>query len=319
MELIEARNVQDALIIGRQMMEQEAETDTSRFGEVYVMPVPVTTWYKHPTERVLFYPERDANPFFHFMEGLWMISGRNDVEWISHYTKGLEQFSDDGVTFHGAYGYRWRSHFDFDQLDLIISLLQNNPKERRIVLQMWDPTVDIARAGKDFPCNTNIYFRVNGEELDMTVCNRSNDMIWGAYGANAVHMSMLQEYIASCLGRKCGFYYQISNNFHAYAATWDKSNVKPMECPYTTGEVNPFPMMNTNRDQWDQELKMFMNDGPNVMGYKDRFFKRVAVPMAVAWNHWKEKDIDKAIKACSSIEATDWRKACTEWLQRRAK
>ena len=33
-------------------------------------------------------------------------------------------------------------------------------------------------------------------KLCMTVCNRSNDMLWGAYGANVVHMSMLQEFVA---------------------------------------------------------------------------------------------------------------------------
>ena len=50
----------------------------------------------------------------------------------------------------------------------------------------------------------------------MTVCNRSNDMLWGAYGANAVHMSMLQEYLASRLEIAVGEYTQISDSFHVY-------------------------------------------------------------------------------------------------------
>src|SRR5690606_25799426 len=34
------------------------------------------TEYSHPQERVLFSAVRDANPFFHFMESLWIMAGR---------------------------------------------------------------------------------------------------------------------------------------------------------------------------------------------------------------------------------------------------
>ena len=56
----------------------------------------------------------------------------------------------------------------------------------------------------------------------MSIVNRSNDMIWGAYGANAVHMSMLLEYMAAMTGFQVGIYYQISNNLHAYKKTLAK-------------------------------------------------------------------------------------------------
>ena len=57
----------------------------------------------------------------------------------------------------------------------------------------------------------------------MTVCNRSNDMIWGAYGANAVHMSILMEYVAVAVNAPMGSYYQISDSFHIYEnEQWDK-------------------------------------------------------------------------------------------------
>jgi hypothetical protein len=52
--------------------------------------------------------------------------------------------------------------------------------------------------------------------LDLTVCCRSNDAIWGAHGANAVHFSVLQEYLAARIGVGVGTMYQWSNNYHAY-------------------------------------------------------------------------------------------------------
>lgn len=159
MKTIAARNVNDALILGLLALGEEGVDRDSRNGPVRVFTGPVTTHYKHPEERVLFFPERDANPFFHFMESLWMIAGRNDVEWISRFSANIANYSDDGVTFHGAYGYRWRQHFEFyrveglsmadfpnaakselchiDQLATIAQLLKNNPDDRRIVLQMW--------------------------------------------------------------------------------------------------------------------------------------------------------------------------------------
>ena len=135
MQIISARNVSEALILGLQAVNEEGLLRDSRNGPVKVFEYPVTTVYEKPDERVVFYPDRDANPYFHFMEGLWMIAGRNDVEWISRFNASIANYSDDGVTFHGAYGYRWRKHFGFDQIDIITEQLRANPDDRRIVLQ----------------------------------------------------------------------------------------------------------------------------------------------------------------------------------------
>ena len=56
----------------------------------------------------------------------------------------------------------------------------------------------------------------------MTVCCRSNDIIWGTYGTNAVHFSMLQEYLAARLNAQLGVYRHISDSFHAYSSVLEK-------------------------------------------------------------------------------------------------
>lgn len=322
MQIISARNVNDALLLGLQAVDQYGLLRDSRNGPVKVFETPVTTIYENPTERVVFFPERDANPFFHFMEGLWMIAGRNDVAWISQFNASIAQFSDDGKTFHGAYGHRWRKHFGFDQLEIIAQLLHDNPDDRRIVLQMWDPRVDIGRGGKDFPCNTAAKFRIVDGRLDMTVENRSNDMIWGAYGANAVHFSMLQEFMAAWIGCKVGFYWQVSTNFHAYVNTLEKhSALLKLSAgfdDYSLLNVEPFPMVNTNIETWMQELDMFMSEGA-VVGFQDKFFKRVAIPMLLSWQAFKDKEYDMAINILGDrCSASDWSKAGVEWIRRRA-
>ena len=340
MKVISARNVNDALLLGLQALKAEGINRDSRNGPVTVFPGPVTTQYAHPEERVIFFPERDANPYFHFMESLWMLAGRRDVAWVSQFSGNIASYTDDGVNFHGAYGYRWRAHFEatihrgdsgfeigcIDQLETIAALLKQNPDDRRVVLQMWDTSADLGMNGKDFPCNLIATFRINPYgKLDMTVFNRSNDMIWGAYGANAVHFSVLQEVMAAWVDVPMGQYWQISTNFHAYHNTLEKhGNVThnaPGFDPYALGEVRPIPIVNGPIDIWMQDLDMFMTQGA-VIGFRDKFFKKTVVPMWQSWFTWKEKDdalrYDKARKLALQIAAPDWSRACVEWLDRRA-
>src|SRR5690606_9539658 len=89
---------------------------SSRNGPVLEHRGPVATVYEKPRERVMLNATRDANPFFHLMEALWMLAGRRDVAWINQFNSNIANYSDDGVVFHGAYGHRWRHYFGKDQI-----------------------------------------------------------------------------------------------------------------------------------------------------------------------------------------------------------
>lgn len=330
MYVISANDVNHALLIGVDALMKSGVERDSRNGPVLVFPGPVTTVYRNPTQRVLMLPERDANPFFHFYEALWMIDGRNDVDSVARYAKNMRSFSDDGKTFHGAYGYRWRKWFGGDQLEVIAHQLKTNPDDRRCVLGMWDPNKDLGQVGKDFPCNTQAYFsrRASDGALDMTVCNRSNDVVWGAYGANAVHFSALQEFMAAWIGCPVGTYWQVSNNFHAYRKTFDPLVMKMLAREMTMTDADPygahghvpFPMVSTPIEEWQQDLKMMLDENV-VVGLRDPFFRRVAVPILKAHQHYRQNVGEERYAGASEIieqcQATDWRMACREWLHRR--
>lgn len=321
MKVINARNVNEAYVIGLGYLRAVGEHQDSRVGRVLVAPEPVTTVYRVPAERVLFNVQRDANPFFHLFEGLWMLAGRNDVEWIERYNSTFKQFSDDGVIFNAAYGYRWRKYFgEVDQLEDLISMLLYDPDTRRAVLSMWDPWADFDQDGKDFPCNLNIAFRVSHGRLHMTVFNRSNDMIWGAYGANAVHMSMLHEYMAAMTHNMMGNYYQVSNNMHAYVDILNKVGTPDPHpcCPYDRGAVR-FKKLVDDPQTFDEDLHEFVdNEHENPLRrYSNSFFTEVAAPMKYAWDNHKAKNYPKALEHISKIQATDWQLACRQWITRR--
>lgn len=323
MKVIKVRNVHDALPEAIDRLDKEGVVRDSRNGSVTMFPEPVTTVYTHPTERVLFHPARDANPFFHFFESLWMLGGRNDVAFPALFVNSMRGFSDDGKTFHGAYGHRWRVHFGFDQLASIAAILRENPDDRRCVLQMWDADADLGKDGRDFPCNTQIYLsRSLDGSLDMTVCCRSNDIVWGAYGANAVHMSYLQEYLAGWIGCPVGTYRQVSNNLHAYHKTLPKvQSLEPWTNPYALGQVEPYPMFKgATIEQINQDLHVFLTEGP-IIGLVTPFFKRVVVPLWMAHKAYRDKSgaerYDTALEILQQCQATDWRRACEEWIERR--
>ncbi len=222
MRTLNVRNVNDALPQALDMLMMSGHERDSRAGRVRVMTTPVTTVYHRPEECVLLWSERDANPFFHLYEAAYMLTGSNRLRPLRWFVKRMEEFSDDGQTLQGFYGARWRRWFGRDQLVGIVDSLKKNPEDRRCVLQMWDARTDLCADSADVPCNTGVYFSINvSGKLDMTVTNRSNDVVWGAYGANAVHMSLLQQYIAAWVGVPVGHYWQISNNFHGYLDTMD--------------------------------------------------------------------------------------------------
>lgn len=316
-----SRNVNTMLVEACWYLRDNGIREDSRNGPVVTSPTPVTLVTFAPWERVLLWPERDANPFFHLMEALWMMAGRNDVEFPTRFNSKFEQFSDDGVTFHGAYGHRWRNHFNVDQIKSVIRELRSAPTSRRAVIAMWDPRVDSEQYSLDLPCNTHIYFRIVHGKLQMTVCNRSNDLIWGACGSNAVHFSILQEYIAAAIGKPMGRMIQFTNNLHIY------ENIPKREI-YNAPmlhQIYPEPMgvdlvspSGWGVISWDENLEAFLKDPLGEMPYPEEvFFSKVAQPMYLAWDLWKAGEKLAAIAQCTFIEDQAWAQACREWMERR--
>jgi len=158
MQTITARNVHQALPEVMHLMKTLGKPRESRNGPVLKVPGPVSICYERPTERVMFWPERDANPFFHCLEALWMLAGRNDVGFVANILPRMRTFSDDGQTLNGAYGHRWRAQFGGDQLIHITEALKADRYDRRQVLAMWDAPHDLGSDSKDLPCNTQAYF-----------------------------------------------------------------------------------------------------------------------------------------------------------------
>jgi len=171
----------------------------------------------------------------------------------------------------------------------------------------------------------------------MCVTNRSNDAVWGALGANAVHFSMLQEYLAVMIGCAVGKYWQVTNNLHLYldhhkelmetmAAKAFPSDQFNSSCPYETGRVEPTPLIpGGNVLKFDADIAMLLDEGA-ALGMTDWFCRKVGGPMLESIRLYKaqnESNRDRINKAQARLWdmpiKSDWLLAGQDWLERRRK
>jgi hypothetical protein len=169
----------------------------------------------------------------------------------------------------------------------------------------------------------------------MTVFNRSNDLIFGCCGANAVHFAILQEYVASMLGIKIGVYYQISTNLHMYKEHYDMflKRISDLGGKYlhsflwNSAEYGHTQPLVDCPELFDEELGEIMgcidamHEGQEYYegNIVNTFLRETVIPMALAHSLYKKMELEEALEIIETVRADDWRKAGQEWLERHIK
>lgn len=216
---------------------------------------------KKPWMREVLVENRKANIVAQIAETMWVLAGRNDVEFLGHYLPRAKDFSDDGVTWRGGYGPRLRHWTDFstsfdeefDQIKHIVDLLSQDRLSRRAVVAIYDPTIDML-PGKDIPCNDFLSFINRNGQLDLSVFVRSNDLVWGWSGINAFEWSALQEIVAGLLGVRVGNLVFNTTSLHIYDRHWPKAD-RMAEAPWAKGfQDSPRFHLNTRSLEHVDEL-----------------------------------------------------------------
>lgn len=298
----------------------------SRNGDVIRFVDPFIMTFEKPKERILTDEIRDCNIFFHLYESLWMLYGGRDVASLTQFLPTMADYSDNGYNFWGAYGHRWRHFFSVDQIKMVIEELSRNQNTRRAVLQMWDGATDLdmaLRGGKDVPCNLSALFEiVDNNKLNMTVFNRSNDLIWGALGANYFHFTILQEYIAAHTFTEVGKYHQVSNNSHVYLnAQFEKLTTnlpEDFKDPYEgkTDKGSPLIRHKESLEVFSQELAHIVNNPYEDYKYKSTFLADASRAFQ-AFTFHKTREYDEAFTRIYKITDYMLRNDCYRWLKKR--
>lgn len=136
-------NLGDLLAQGSRISVREHDTIELRNRQIEL---------EYPLERCIVTPRRHNNIFATVAETIWVVAGRNDLGFLSHYLPRAPDFSDDGCTWRAGYGPRIRKWQGVDQLAEVVRILRANSDSRRAVMSIFDPAQDFVES-KDIPCN----------------------------------------------------------------------------------------------------------------------------------------------------------------------
>lgn len=150
-------------------------------------------------------------------EQVWFITGDKSADFLRKYTKIWDAFAEEDGTITSAYGYRWRHHFERDQLGKLIELLQKDPSSRHGVVITWDPKDDGygGTPKKNVPCPFAFTVNIVGGRLHLHNIIRSNDMMLGC-PFDTFGFALLMCTLAQKLGVKPGIYTHTISNAHIY-------------------------------------------------------------------------------------------------------
>jgi thymidylate synthase len=225
------RNANEALpALLRQVLVdgQLTESRNGRTKELTMQQITLTA----PSPAEITVPGRRVSLPAQIAETMWLLAGRNDIEWLQHYLPRAAEFSDDGKTWRGGYGPRLRAFRGamnsdscvgtVDQLAHVVDLLKEDPTTRRAVLAIYDPAID-TEPGKDIPCNNWVHLLPRDGVLHAHVAIRSNDLMWGWSGINSFEWTQLLTVVAGLTGLKRGSITFSISSLHLYEHHWDKA------------------------------------------------------------------------------------------------
>ena len=243
----------------------------------------------NPRDRLLNIDCRSNINKYIFGELLWYLSARDDVEFISKYSKVWARLADDGLHNNSAYGkyifrpvpkigfgsYYGESYAKFidnsdnymSQWDFVKETLKKDPYSRQAVIhikpiQMYDT--------KDTTCTYFLQFFIRNGKLNMTACMRSNDVLKGTT-FDVFMFTFMQELMAAELGVELGTYTHIACNMHMYMSDIDIINkiIEENICNKVTHQFKEISsnfrehdlpiLLELEKDFWDNN-KVFTDD-----------------------------------------------------------
>ena len=192
------------------------------------------SWFDMRTP-VLMIPERKIGLKFMAAEAAWIMEGNDKVDKIAPYSNMISKFSDDGVSFFGAYGPKIVS-----QLEYVVDTLAVDQDSRQAVINIWRENPG---KSKDIPCTISVQFLIRHGRLFCSDNMRSSD-IWLGHPYDTFNFSMLAGWVILELKARYDIHIELgylnlyagskhiySNNFEAAAEIVSKYLENPGTIP----------------------------------------------------------------------------------------
>lgn len=215
--LIKGNNANELYIQARNLIDSEGAKSNNTDELMHVM-----LELNDPRQKWVSQRRPVPSISFALAEVIWIASGDNKRDVVDFWNPKYSTYTaDKGKDFyHGAYGYRLRKNFKFDQLTRAYNALKSKPQNRQTVLLYWDPTIDLPNQdgsprSHDIPCNICSLLKIRDNKLEWMQVMRSND-IYRGLPYNFVQFTSLQEILAGWLNVDVGKYTHFSDSLHIY-------------------------------------------------------------------------------------------------------
>ena len=193
---------------------------------------------------------------------VWMLSGSDRLESISHYSASVANFTDDGFVVPGSsYGSRlFYARPGLDQIAHVVQILAADQSSRRAMATIYQPE-DVARESNDIPCTFGLSFMIRDASLHVTTVMRSNNA-WRLLPYNIFEFSLLAEVVADRIGIDFGTYTHHCLSLHLYesdcaeAANWLKIVQQGDGLGIPTAEMDPISARNDTQSKVRNLLKL---------------------------------------------------------------
>jgi thymidylate synthase len=177
----------------KQLKDQGLQAEVRGFSTIERVGATFTASMDNPVVQCT---TRKLHAPFLYGEAAWILSGSDRVDGIAPYNKHIARFSDDGLSFFGAYGPKVAA-----QLPYIIKTLTTDMFSRRAVINIWRESPPET---KDYPCTLTLQFLIRPEEgkyyLHCLDSMRSSD-VWLGLPYDIFNMSIISMHVVNELNK----------------------------------------------------------------------------------------------------------------------
>ena len=289
MLLIEGATINETIYKAFQAIQTHGAESPSRNGSVKQL-FDTTFHINDPRSRHLNLEGRKSNIFQLIAETFWVMAGANAIDpYLSFFLPRAANYSDDGETWHGAYGPRM---YAYDQVaDAIADFTEDGISTRRSTITISDLSEDSKFAASEFygeghklkdkPCNREIHFYVENNKFCAKTIQRSGDMLFGAGSINPFEFSFLQELMYNEVKKthptlELGHYRWHVTNAHVYSDFYSQVEAVLATSQPALGLVNTKELQAPGHEHWQNFFGSILSIFSAMITTDDDKLKEVA-------------------------------------------
>jgi len=202
-------NASDAWQVWLRTLRQEGALVNPRGQATREVP-QLTTAFDMSRDPVVRVESRKLSYVFLAAEAIWIATGDDRVVTIAPFNKHIARFSDDGVTFFGAYGPRFG-----EQWKHVVDSIVDDRDTRQAVVTFWQKNPPKT---KDVPCTVALQWMVRGGQLNCHAYMRSSDA-WLGVPYDWFNFTVLSLFVADAVNRRSEHRVQKLGNLYFTAAS----------------------------------------------------------------------------------------------------